>query len=139
MENRRILMCFLIVVALTIIRLSLWDSNEITSLRLMSAINSIAFDYILYTIYLRAYDEMLKLHNHVMEGNQNSSPTNRRMIDFKKKIKFLFTVLIITTTIYIAWGGHPIINDILTVLALILSIEDNAFSKALCKKNYDFV
>lgn len=112
--------------------------SQIESLRFMSAINIAAFDYVVYVVFEKAYVEMVALHNELGKEKINHSPVNRHMKEFQKKFKFLIIFLALASTGYVFWGGDGVINDILTILALALSIEDDACAKKLCHRNYEY-
>ncbi|HYE09854.1 MAG TPA: hypothetical protein VEF53_06715 [Patescibacteria group bacterium] len=131
MEDRRILISLVIAGALIVIRLSFYAADGLISLQIMSAINIIAFDYILHTIFTKAQNRMICIHNKVTEELNKDNVRNWSIISFAKLKTKIFIFLSFATILYIAWGGNSIINDILTIISLILSIEDDTFGKKL--------
>ncbi|MEJ8553613.1 hypothetical protein [Tepidibacter sp. Z1-5] len=142
MENKkRVCLAMLIMVALIIIRIYLefiTKNTDITN-KVLSSINVIALVFVIINIYIKAYKKMEKVHNKIgKQRNGHHIKANKHMIKFKKRFNIVIVILIFIGAIYIIFIGNTFMNDILTTIALVLSIEDEGFVYILAKKNYNY-
>lgn len=96
--------------------------NENYTLLQMSCLNLLALDYALFHIFQQAYR---RVKEKVYKSALPSSTKKRKNRCVLLWGLFLFVLVVSIEAIYILNFGNATVNDIISIIALFISIEDN--------------
>lgn len=133
MDDKRFIISCSFVIAFIILRLFLLiNADDAVTLRIMSAINSIAFSYVIYDIYEKSYLQMKKMEENIKKRVTGyDKHINISVKKFNNKKGYLITIIFVFILLYTLIGGCNAFNDILTIIALLFSIEDDVIAKKI--------
>ena len=117
MYYKNILYSLIILFVCIVLRVKLIHYPQAISLYIMSAINAIAMAVVLVSIVYKTY-KLIKIKQIWNEA-------------WRKYLIISSLFLIAITSLYVCLWRNSVINDILTIIALILSIQDEAYSNLL--------
>lgn len=124
-------------VLLSIFRFSIENNNTMDLVFVMSIINTIAFDYVLLLIIVDI--------SKIVENNiENSSFSKEQQKKYKNKLNimlciFSLFVFIIISIIYVVILRSGALNDIISIMALVISVSQNKISDFLGEKIYNIL
>ncbi|MBU3216678.1 resolvase [Clostridium estertheticum] len=137
-DDNEIFISIVIFVCLVAVRISITKLTDEINCMIMSAINAIALYIVIISIFQKAYAKMEKVHKSIGKDYETHISVNIYMKRYLLRTKIVTLFLTLLVIVYIVYFKNNIINDILTIAALILSIEDDIFVNKLYKWNYRY-
>lgn len=126
-DTKSFLFSVCIFLFIAIVRLLL---NENYTLLQMSCLNLLALDYVLFHIFQQASSGVKKKIN--ISAFPHSTK-KRKSLCVNISGTCLFLVLVVAEVVYVINFGNATFNDIISIIALFVSIEDNRLVECVFK------
>lgn len=123
-------------VFLSIFRWIFNTHNESDLILIMAIINTVAF---IYVILLIGNDILSIFEKKIQVCNYSDSKRKKYIHKTSRIMCFVFIVFCFIGIIYVCKFRSGIFNDILSIMALVLSITTNSVSENIAKIVYDYI
>ncbi|ACA45956.1 resolvase [Clostridium botulinum] len=135
-DSKNIYISIIIFISIVIARILVNELQDKYILIIMSSINVIALAVVLIIIPYNTYRKMENTQIELGKQYNDEVPINSHMKKFKSKFRIYTIIIMILMLIYLIYFRSSLCNDIFSILALVLSINDDAFINKLFEYNY---
>lgn len=134
--SKNIIMSLAILFPFITLRIVLNIFTDDVCISIMAVINSIALAFVFVSIFVKTHTMMQETQNEISKGKISTISDNSEMKCFRRTVYIFSAIMIILIPIYVWCFRSNIINDILTIIALVFSIQDNSYANILFRLYY---